>query len=68
MVCKIFFAPNLPIFRIRLTEKEKRRKRSHGLQSVMRFTQTQQEVKGLQEFAFPVVAANDEHAKSRFKR
>ena len=32
------------------------------------FTYIQQEVQGLQPFAFPVVIVNDEHGKSRFKR
>ena len=68
MVCKIFICSEFPDIPDKADKKKKRRKRSYGFQSVMRFTQTQQEVQGLQEFAFPVVAVNDEHAKSRFKR
>ena len=40
MVCKIFFAPNSPIFRIRLEEKQEEEEHRQ-LQNVMRFTQTQ---------------------------
>ena len=41
MTCKIFIAPNSPIFQIRLAEKRQGEKEHKRLQSVMRFTQTQ---------------------------
>ena len=43
MVCKIFFAPNCQVFWITLAEKRDEGEEEHRqLQSVMRFTQTQQ--------------------------
>ena len=65
MVCKIiFFSSNSPIFPIRLAEKQEEYRQ---LQSVLRFTPTQQKVQGLQASAFSVFTVNDEHTKPRFK-